>query len=111
VWPLPVYVSREKDTLALGDAHILSLQTLGPTDHVKLDLLAFLKRTEAFALDGGVMNEYVVPVRAAEEAETLRVIKPLHSTCFHNILFLVADVSQNSMWNLLRVNLKSGAGK
>ena len=69
----------------LNNPDVLCLQALGATDNFELNLLAFLKRTEAVALDGRMVHEDIFSVRAAQKTKTLRVVKPLHSTLFHNI--------------------------
>jgi hypothetical protein len=59
------------------------LQGLGALDYVELDALAFLKRTEAVALDGGVMHEDVVAILTADESEALGIVKPFYCSLFH----------------------------
>src|SRR5256885_289765 len=45
--------------------------------------VAFGERAEALGLDGGVMDEYVLPALLRDEAEPLAVVEPLHSTLRH----------------------------
>src|SRR5205085_8552913 len=55
--------------------------------HVEGDLLAFLERLVARALDGGVMGEEILAaVIRRDEAEALRVVEPLYGTCSHFVL-------------------------
>ena len=72
----------------LDRLYVLCLPALGPLGHVELDLLAFLKRTEAVCLDGGVMDEDVLAVFTAQKSKSLGVIKPLDCACFHCVMFL-----------------------
>jgi hypothetical protein len=72
----------------LDGLYVLSLPALRALGHVELDLLAFLKRTEAVCLDGGVMDEDVLAVLTAQKSKSLGVIKPLDCACFHCVLFL-----------------------
>jgi hypothetical protein len=72
----------------LDGLNVLSLPALGTLGHVELDLLAFLQRTEAVCLDGGVMDEDVLAVFTAQKSKSLGVIKPLDCACFHCVLFL-----------------------
>src|SRR4051812_26169303 len=52
--------------------------------HVEGDLLAFLERLEAGALDRAVMREEILAaVIRRDESKTLRVVEPLNGTCSH----------------------------
>jgi hypothetical protein len=42
-----------------------------------------LEAAEALRLNGGVMDEYVLTVLAADKTETLGVVEPLHCSLFH----------------------------
>ena len=90
----------KSDTLFLvsGDPDVLSLPALGSLDHVELDSLSFLKRTEAVGLNRRMMHKHIFAVGAADKSEALCVVKPFHYSLFHNHSLLL-DVSQNSMWN------------
>jgi hypothetical protein len=46
--------------------------------------LAFLQATEASGLDRGEVYEYIFTVLAADKSKTLRVVKPLYSSLFHD---------------------------
>ena len=72
----------------LDSLNVLGLPALGAFGHGELDLLAFLQRTEAVRLDGGVMDEHVLAVLTAQKSKTLGVIKPLDCACFHCVCFL-----------------------
>lgn len=72
-----------KLSVALDRANVLRLPALRALDDVELDLLAFLQRPEAVALNRGVVNEHVISRSAAQKAETLGVVKPLHCSLFH----------------------------
>ena len=67
---------------------VLGLPALRALDYVELDALAFLKRTEAVALDGGVMHEDVVAILTADKSEALGIVKPFHCSLFHFSYFL-----------------------
>jgi hypothetical protein len=64
---------------------VLSLPALGAFDHVELDLLTFLEAAESAGLNGGEMYEYILAVLAADKSIALRVVKPLHCSCFHDV--------------------------
>src|SRR5512133_3321640 len=60
------------------------LEALRALLHLELDPLPFLQAAEALRLDGGVMDEDVVPAAVlSDEAEALRVVEPLHGTTGH----------------------------
>jgi hypothetical protein len=70
----------------LESLNVLCLPALGALDDIELNALAFLERTEAVRLDGGVMNEYVVTILTADESETLGIVKPLNCSLFHCVV-------------------------
>src|SRR5207237_8136246 len=60
---------------------ILRRRALLALHDVELDPLALGQRLEALCLDRGVVNEAVLlAVLGCDEAETLRVVEPLHDT-------------------------------
>ena len=67
----------------LESLNVLSLPALGSLDHVELNALTFLKRTEAVALDGRVMHENVVAILTADKSEALGIVKPFYCSLFH----------------------------
>jgi hypothetical protein len=67
----------------LESLNVLSLPALGSLDDVELNALTFLERTEAVALDGGVMHEDVVAIFAADKSEALGIVKPFYCSLFH----------------------------
>jgi hypothetical protein len=69
--------------------YVLCLPALGALGDIELNALTFLKRTEAVRLDGGVMDEDILAVFAAQKSKTLGVIKPLDCSLFHNVLLLL----------------------
>jgi hypothetical protein len=72
--------------MLLGDLqrlNVLCLPALGAFHHVKLNCLTLLEGAEALCLNGGVVNEDIFPALAADESETLGVVKPLHCSLFH----------------------------
>jgi len=83
----------------LESLNVLSLPTLGSLDHVELNGLTFLERTETVRLDGGEVHENIFTVCAADKAKTLSIVKPLNSTLFHWKHPLQLDLSQKSLWD------------
>jgi hypothetical protein len=63
--------------------NVLCLPALGALHHVKLNCLTLLEGAEALCLNGGVVNENIFSALAADESETLGVVKPLHCSLFH----------------------------
>jgi len=57
---------------------LVSLRALRPLDDVELNLIALFEALITLALDGTVMNKYVCPAVAAEEAVTLCIVEPLY---------------------------------
>jgi hypothetical protein len=58
---------------------VFSCRTFLPVDHIEFDPCAFGQAFEAFALDGGVMTEYVLlTVVTRYEAEAFFVIEPFY---------------------------------
>jgi hypothetical protein len=72
------------DWLKLGYLDVICLPTLRSFYNIELDRLALFERTESLALDGRVVNEYVLAVGAADEPEALGVVKPFHCSVFHD---------------------------
>src|SRR5690606_33916905 len=70
---------------------VLCLRALRLFDPIELDTLTLGQRPEAAALDRGVMDEAILrSVLRRDEAEALRVVKPLHgSRDTHTVLFWV----------------------
>src|SRR5262245_49196850 len=59
------------------------LQALGASRHLELDLIALAEALEALSLDGAVMDEDVLAALLGDEAESLRIVEPLHSSLCH----------------------------
>src|ERR1700733_456143 len=73
-------IDRRREHLDGGffqTCHLIGLWAFCALDDVELDLIPFFQALIAFALNGAVMNEYVCPAIAAEEAVTLCVVEPL----------------------------------
>jgi hypothetical protein len=68
--------------------NVLCLPAFGAFHHVELNCLTLLESAEALCLNGGVVNENIFPALAADESETLGVVKPLHCSLFHIPLVL-----------------------
>ena len=83
----------------------LRLHSRRPVSYTHLDALAFLKRTEAVRLNGGVMNEDVFAVFAAQKSKTLGVVKPLDCSpvSYTHLSRALGGLSQLSCnWSLAR---------
>src|SRR5262249_25423986 len=78
--------SLQKICYCLECLDVLCLQALGSLDDVELHRLAFLQAAEALVLNGGVVNEHVLAVLAADETIAFGVIEPLHCSLFHVLL-------------------------
>jgi len=59
------------------------LKTLRAARHLELDLITLAEALEALGLDGAVVDEDVLATVLGDEAETLRVVEPLHSSLCH----------------------------
>jgi hypothetical protein len=86
----------------LDGLDVLCLPALGAFGDVKLNALTFLKRAETARLDGGVVNEYILTIFAAQKSKTLGVIKPLNCSLFHDVAPLLLIYRTNAMWKCLR---------
>ena len=61
-----------------------SAETFLATLGIKRHLLSFRQGFETSALDGGMMDEYVITaVRRTDKSEALTIVKPLYCTCRH----------------------------
>src|SRR6185312_11136808 len=70
--------------LRVHGADVSSLQALGALADVELHLLPLGEGAEAVGLNRGVVAEDILAaVVLRNEAETLRVVEPLHSTACH----------------------------
>src|SRR5580765_260879 len=65
--------------LDLGD--VAGLRALGAVDDLELHCLALFERTEAVALNGGVVHEDVTASVALDEPVALGVVEPLDLAC------------------------------
>lgn len=63
-----------------GLQHVGRLRSFGPLHNVELDILAFLKRLESLALQGGIVDEDVFATIEPDETEPFPIIEPLHRT-------------------------------
>src|SRR3546814_110607 len=71
--------------------HFVGLQALLALHDLERDLLAFLQRLEAAALDRAEMDEQVLAAFRGDEAEALGVVEPLDGTGLtigHDVLLL-----------------------
>src|SRR5664279_1614244 len=67
-----------------GSLDVAGLLALRALRDFEGDLLAFLQRLESRHVDRGEMREEIFAASiGGNEAETLRIIEPLHGTCCH----------------------------
>jgi len=114
--------SKSEDKIRLNRGHILRLPSLGSFNDVELDRLSFFQAAKALILDGGVVDENIFSVLAADEAVAFCVVKPLHCSLFHSVaLILLLDLlnrngkgccrsSNLRVLFLLRTTLPSSSG-
>jgi len=70
---------KEKFRLALR-SHVLGLQSFRTLLHFKLDLLPFVQRFVAIALDRREVHEHVLAGLPLDEAVAFGCVKPLHNS-------------------------------
>ena len=89
--PAPGGLPKAGTEFSLQELNVFGLQTFRSFGHVELYGCAFLKALKAGRLDRGEMDEYVLSTGTAQEAVSLRIVKPLHCSLFHfgNTLFLL----------------------
>src|SRR6201747_569240 len=88
----------------LHEANDLCLPALGALDDIELNRLTLLQRTEAVALNRGVVDENVLTGRAAQKSKTLGVVKPFYCSCFHDlVLFSIQCTAETQCRSCLRV--------
>jgi hypothetical protein len=76
-----------------------TFRTLG---HFEFYTLTLAEGAVSFAIDFGVMDEHVLAIVRADEAEAFRVIEPLDGTGSHGRTFYSAQVRIRSKQTLLR---------
>jgi hypothetical protein len=59
------------------------LRTFRTVGHLEFYLIAFVKNFVTFPVDGGEVNENIIPVIPGNEPEALLLIKPFNSTFGH----------------------------
>src|SRR6266404_1969921 len=70
-----------------GFAYVGRLRTLGALGDLEFHLLAFREAAEALCLDRGVVDENVLATGVRrDEAESLRIVEPLHDPGRHRSL-------------------------
>ena len=65
--------------------NINSLRSLSSVDYIELYRSALVQRLEAFHVQSGVVNEYIVALLVADKSVTFLVVEPLYSTSVHMI--------------------------
>jgi hypothetical protein len=89
--------------------NVRCLPALRPLNDIELNGLTFLKALEAIRDNGRVMHEDILPILPRNEAESLRVVKPLYGTLFHVMLFPIWDCAGANGANFWQ-NLAAGRG-
>ena len=79
----PAALLGEVGSNRLRFTNVRGLKSLGSTDDIELEPLAFGQRLEALALDRGVVNEHVLATLLLDETKTLRFVEPLHRSVCH----------------------------
>jgi len=74
------YLRGTRIQYLVGD-YVFRLRAFLALGHFHRDLLSFLKGFEAFHLDGGMVDKYVLAAFALDKAKSLVVIKPLDGSC------------------------------
>jgi hypothetical protein len=69
----------------INDSYVAGLGTFGALGNFKFNFVPFLKRFESFALDGRVVNKYVLAAFNFNKSKTLLVVKPFDSSCHWNL--------------------------
>jgi hypothetical protein len=78
----PAATQQESAQVWLERFYLNGLRTLGALLDDKLDALVLLQRTEPIALDGRVMDEYVLSDLAGDKAIAFSVVEPFDGTSF-----------------------------
>lgn len=80
------------DILAVsgGKADVGCLRSFGSVDDVEHDILTFGKSSKTLHLNCGEVDKDILAICGLYEAVAFGVIKPLHSTCGHARLGLLA---------------------
>jgi hypothetical protein len=65
---------------ALQARHVRRLRTALALDDIELNLLAFFEGAITFAVNGGIVDEYVVAAFDTDEAVPFLSVEPLHSS-------------------------------
>lgn len=74
------------DVARLENLNVLGLKALGAFRHAEFNGLAFLEAPESTRLDRREMHEDIFTVLAADKAESLCVVKPLHCSLFQCVV-------------------------
>ena len=85
--------------LIRGALDVLSFQSFGAFDNLKLDGFTFVQGFEALSLNGSVVNEHILAGILGNETKTFFVVEPLDFTTGHNF-FLVAEtqIKKDTRW-------------
>jgi len=73
-------MQQEADRVWLQSPHVDSLQPLGSLLDREFDLLILTQRAETIALDGGVVDKYVLRALKRNESESFCIIEPFYGS-------------------------------
>lgn len=83
----PVGFSQPARLVRVGTLDVFCLQTLFAGDDVEDDLITFIERSEALALNSAIVDEYVLAGFLCDETETMFVIEPFNFAAGHSSFF------------------------
>ena len=84
------HVRLDMSTLAIScleRLYVLCLKPFRALRDIELYSLAFLQAAESARLNRRKMHENIFATLTADESKALRVVKPLHCSCFHWCFF------------------------
>ena len=74
------------EVVRLENLDVFGLEALRAPSNGEFNRLAFLQAAESVRLNRRKMHEDIFAVLAADEAESLRVVKPLYCSLFHCVV-------------------------
>ena len=79
--------SADRELVRVRTLYVFCLQSLFTGDDVEDDLIAFIERSEAVALNSTIMDEYVLAGFLRNETEAMFVIEPFNFATGHSSFF------------------------
>src|SRR5579871_2846089 len=73
--------------MRVGTLDVFCLETLFAGHDVEVDLVAFIERSEALALNSAIMDEYVLTGFLSDETESVFIIEPFNFAAGHSSFF------------------------